>query len=702
MDVVKNSVWNFNDVDGFPDGLYRIVEMFVAIDSVILFYLNDTSPTSRLKIISLSVFFLDINSKHIFADTYPLPTFLLLDEDSISGAQRVRRDKNYQLIEGLVSDKEFLFDYATKERVAYLTIHADKMGSNSKKIARLLTQYWRNGQDKMALLSAFSNSGAPGKERKAEMVPLGAPKIPRTLSIEKAKKYILTGRDKSIFGKALKKYHLKPDGKTLSETYANMLRDSYADEIRVADILDRPPCVPTQKQFGYWASKMFSKDQIIRARTTERDYLLNKRAVLGCVAQSSILPGSVFEIDATVADVHIVSEFGSRYVLGRPTIYIVVDRASRMIAGLHVSLFHASWRAARQALVNCFMPKVAYCTQFGIDIDETEWPCSHIPQCIVCDNGEMIGLKPEQLVTPMTELKFAPPYRADCKSVVEKRFDILNKEVIHDLLGTTRGGKVVRGSRNPKKDAVHTIHDVTSQLIQAVLEHNRSIFDELALTSALLIENDLSPTPVNYWKIHMSKHMHALKQSYPDEVISRLLPPAEVSMTRSGIHYNGLYYSCAQVEQLNLASVARVSGRWKLDARIDENTTNYIYVRLDKNQCFTRCALLPRSRMLEGKSMVEAELIQEWLEAKKTLKPVSVESIDEHKRRQVMKTQAVQRNQSASTSSSEKMMNTRQHREDEIKATTNAVTERNEGPGKAEQKQVPSKHAINGLPRRNK
>ncbi len=349
--------------------------------------------------------------------------------------------------------------------------------------------------------------------------------------------------------------------------------------------------------------------------------------------------------------------------------------SSRMIVGLHVSLYHASWRAARQALANCFLPKSEYCRQFGIEIEDSEWPVAHIPQSLVCDNGEMIGLKPQQALTPMTQLKFTPPYRPDGKGIVEKRFDILNKELLHDLMGTTRGGNVVRGSRDPRKDAIYTLKEVTTQMIQAVLDHNRSIFDELALSSPLLIQNDLAPTPLNYWKIHLAKHKHDLTLADSNEVIARLLPPTTVSMTRSGIHYDGMYYTCDDVEELNLASVARSSGRWQLDARIDENTTNFIYVRLDRNQGFTKCLLLPRSRMFENKTMIEADFMQDWLAAKKEQSPINVASIDAHKQRKKMAQSAKQRSKSSELSFGERTKNVRKNRRDELEATTNILTE---------------------------
>ncbi|HHH0803601.1 TPA: transposase [Yersinia enterocolitica] len=702
MEIAKNSVWSFKGAEDLSDGKYRVIEILDDIDCILLFSLNSTSPTERPRATLLSYFIQQVKNRHVSTDTYLLPVYLLVGEEEITEAHKIRRDKNYNLINYFISDKNFLFDYATKERVNYLTEHALKNNTNSKMIARLLTRYWRYGQEKMSMLSAFSFSGAAGKVRQLNKKPLGAPKTSRTLSVERSEKYILGSADKDKFSKALKKYFLKKNGLTLSKTYKSMLRDYFSDEIRLADAKGCSPHIPTQKQFNYWTKKLFSKDQIILARTTENDYLRNKRGVLGSVTQASMFPGSFYEIDATVADVHIVSEFGAQYLLGRPTIYVIVDRASRMIVGLHVSLFHASWRAARQALANCFLPKKDYCQQFGIEIDESEWPCAHIPQSLVCDNGEMIGLKPNQVVTPMTELKFTPPYRPDCKGVVEKRFDILNKDIIHDLLGSTRGGQIVRGSRDPRKDSIYTLSQLTVHLIQAVLEHNRSIINDLAQTSSLLIENDLSPTPINYWKIHLIKHRHALKSSDKNEVISRLLPPAEVSMTRSGIHYNGLYYFCEQVEQLNLASIARTSGRWRLHARIDENTTDYIYVRLDKNKDFTKCTLLPRSKMLEGKSMVEAEFLQDWLDVKRELSPITVTSIDDHKRRKEMKKDAKRVRLLSLPSINERVRDIRQHRAEEIIATTNALSEDKLSSGGAEDKSAYICDFVKVLPRRKK
>ena len=675
MELSNNSVWELIGSDLLPDNTYRIIDVIHNVESVILFPLNNNSTTIRPLAISCEAFTQQVKNSVAKKAEYTLPNFLLVAEEKIPEEHAKRRDKNYSLIQDLVKDRAFLFDYATKKRVPYLATHAKKVGTDRKNLARLLTLYWRYGQDKITLLPAYSQSGGIGKDKTPSNKPLGSPKRPKTLAVNRADKYIVSNTDKENFKRALKKYYLNQSGMTLSKSYTKMLIDSYADEIQISNACGKIPHVPTLKQFSYWSKKLFSKEEVIKKRTSENDYLRNKRGLLGSIIQDSYLPGAHFEIDATVADVHIVSELSAQRVLGRPTIYIIADRASRMIVGMHVSLFHASWRAARQALANCFLSKANYCAQFGIDINDSHWPCSHIPKELVCDNGEMIGIKPKEALTPMTRLSFTPPYRPDCKGVVEKRFDILNNEIIHDLLGTTKGGYVVRGSRDPRKDAIYTLKEVTAEIIKAVLEHNRSILDELAYSSPLLIENDLPPTPINYWNIHINRHKYELRSANSNEIIARLLPPDEGSMTRSGIHYNSLYYSCDEIEERNLTTIARTSGQWRLELRIDENTTNYIYARLDKNKSFVRCNILPKSRMFIDKSMFEADLLKDWLDSKKEFSPVTIASLDDHKHSQKVTRKAKERSKASEEMTfAEKIRNTRQSRNNELEMTTNIIT----------------------------
>ena len=673
MELVKNSVWNIRKVDGVSSGLYRVLQIFEDIPCLILFYLENSKGITRPIAIELDKFSRCIKQKQILKGSFSLPPHLLLSEEEIDESYKIIRDENFSLIEDLVSDPEFIFDYATKNRVPRLAKHANSKGKARTTISRLLNSYWRFGQDKNALLPAYQYSGGAGQQRKVSEKPLGAPKTSRTLAVDRPKTFIVTDTDKDNIRKSLKKHHLKPGGINLVETRKELLREYYAAEVKRAKALGEAPYVPSYKQVREWKYKLFTKNEITKKSSTERDYLLSKRDLLGDAKQKWPVPGSCFEIDATVADVHIVSSFGKQYVLGRPTIYSIVDRASGLIVGLNVSLYFASWRAARQALANAFLPKASYCKEFGIDIQENDWPAAHIPLRLMCDNGEMIGLAPQKLVVPLTELQLSPPYRPDFKAMVERRFGLLNDEMIHKLLGTTRGGKVVRGDKDPRKDAIYTLKEFTALLIDAVLELNRSIYNSLATSSSLLIEKNLSPTPLNFWKAHIAEHKHALKLADSSEVISRLYPPAKASMTRDGIEYNNMYYSCDRVVQGKLASIARTNGQWQLDARINENTTNYIYVRFDKNDVFTKCNLLGKSNMMKDQPMHESEFVMDWLDKNHEENPISVESIESKVIRTNIEKSAKTRAKNDDLTPTEKVKNTRERRNIEIEITANKV-----------------------------
>ncbi|MEI6895829.1 MAG: hypothetical protein V5789_14635 [Colwellia sp.] len=310
MEIVKNSTWNIKDIEGIPSGLYRVIQIFDEISCLILFYLEKEKSLNRPLVIELDRFKLGIKHNLISGKKFSLPPHLLYSEEEIDKSHLEARDESFGLIKDLVNSANFIFDYATKSRVPAVAKHAKEKQKARTTIARLLNTYWRYGQDKNALLPAYQNSGGAGKQRKISNKPFGSPKTTRTLAIKRSKTFIVTDLDKENIRKALKKHHLKPHGKNLVETRKELLRTYYSDEIKRADALREAPYVPSYKQIRTWKNKLFSKDYITQKSTNERDYLLNKRGLLGSAKDKWPVPGSCFEIDATVADVHIVSSFG--------------------------------------------------------------------------------------------------------------------------------------------------------------------------------------------------------------------------------------------------------------------------------------------------------------------------------------------------------------------------------------------------------
>jgi putative transposase len=665
MVIEINSTWTVKEVPGIESGNYRILSLLHSISSLIIFNIPSKNEINRPKLISINDFEVAINEKQIQPIDLTLPHYTLVDDNSISDTHKKTRDTRYGKIKELIEDDMLLFELVTKKNSTKVSKHARKLAIDNKSIYRLLNLYWSNSQTVNGLLPAYNQSGAKGKIRKNVKRSLGTKPLSRTGSFERPPSYIVKESDFVFFIKALKKDHLKVNGLNLKETYYNLLRTSYKNII--IDNVTGIPSVPSYRQFVSWSKKLINETDTIILKTSENDYLRNKRSVEAALTDKTPIPGSCFEIDATVADVHIVSEYRRNHVIGRPTIYSVIDRASRMIVGFHVSLFYASWDAAKQALVNSFTPKKDYCKKYNIEIKESDWPCAHIPQRLICDNGEMIGLKSEQLVAPLTELQIAAPYRPDFKGIVENRFDYVNRKSLHRLFGSSRGGKIVRGSPDPRKSAVYTLKEVTTILLRDVLEHNKEIFEDLATSSLLLIKNDLDPSPINFWNVHIETHKHSLKTARIEEINARLLPKVEVSITRSGVLFNGMYYSCEQIRDSDLSSIARVNGRIKLEGRVDLEDTSYIYVYLSDSDGYVRCDVLDRSRELKNSTVADVLFIHDWVDNKKRKNPITKSSIENHKQKEKTQKNAVKLSKQAIplTTKGERIADVKQRRQQE-------------------------------------
>ncbi|WP_394245204.1 transposase [Vibrio astriarenae] len=635
MQVELNSVWQVNRFDGLDDGLYRVLKLYMEQRVVVLFFLSDSKALLRPLKVGFDSFNEAIKAGNVLPSLYDLPYYQLQHDDDISEDHLAKRDEKYTLIAGLVSDPEFLLDLIERPRSKLVSLHAKMHDTYVQNVYRALNLYWKYAQERNALLPAYKNSGGRGKSRVAGEIKRGSPIQLSSPSIVAPKGVNTTESDKKLFIKAMKKFGLKGEGVRFSRVYDKMLKEYYAEELIAAEAESREAKVPNYRAFIYWIKKLVPTDTLIRKQTSQGDFDRNKRGLIGSATDHTEGPGSCFELDATVLDVHVVSDFQRNHVLGRPTVYCVVDKESRMIVGLHVSMEYASWRAGRQALINSFTAKKEYCEQFGIEIEEFEWPCSHIPLRLLCDRGEFICKDAEDLAVPLIgHLSIAPPYRAELKGIVEHRFNILNEKLVHELPGTTKGKQYDRSVKDPRLDATFTLREITKLLIDEVLEHNSSIFQDLAKQSTLLIESGLSPTPLNYWNLHVKEQRHALSKADEVHVRSRLLPTTKVTMTGKGIRLSDqMYFESDHPDFGSWKIIARNTGSWSLDALIDHDNSSFIYVRLEEEGSFTKCHLMKESANFANRHQADILFFRDWVKLEKGKARPTVKSIERHQRK---------------------------------------------------------------------
>ena len=56
---------------------------------------------------------------------------------------------------------------------------------------------------------------------------------------------------------------------------------------------------------------------------------------------------------------------------------------------------------AIMALLNAATDKVKFCKQYGIEIEEKDWPVHHLPETIIADRGELEGGNIENLINTL-------------------------------------------------------------------------------------------------------------------------------------------------------------------------------------------------------------------------------------------------------------------------------------------------------------
>ncbi len=80
-------------------------------------------------------------------------------------------------------------------------------------------------------------------------------------------------------------------------------------------------------------------------------------------------------------------------------------------------------------------------------------------------------------------------------------------------------------------------------IIAGVLAHNKSLRLPHVLTPEM-IADDLEPTPINIWNWAMAHNMVNAKLVTPSELKIALLPSQDCRVTRGGIQFQGLLYTC--------------------------------------------------------------------------------------------------------------------------------------------------------------
>lgn len=537
--------------------------------------------------------------------------YLIRPEEDIKESHRERRDKAWEVISPLIDDdnSEVFEPYERNSQVMKLV----KNGRYTKStIYRHRRRYFQRGQMKNALLPLYDNCGwrdrLDSNEDKGEEAsnPLSdRKKLGRPSKLSAAtgetRGVNVTSEMLQVFRNGISLFYEKRLRKPLKRAYQLTLEKFFncgyehdRDGVWVAQL---PPSdeLPSYRQFKYW----YKKERLPRESQTARDgpirQKLSGRAKLGDSTQMAVGPGSVFQVDATPGDVYLVSSFNRNWIIGRPIIYFLIDVFSRLIVGLSVSLEGPSWLGAMLAVENAVTDKVAFCAEYGITIEPSEWPAFHLPEALMADRGEFEGYNADQLVNAFsTRVDNTAPYRADLKGIVEQHIDRSNEKTIHWLPGRVR--KRERGDRDHRLDAKLTLNEFRKIMILSVLDHNKNQRLENYPMDEHMIAEGVEPYPIDLWNWGIKNRSGHLRKFDIETVRLNLLPEDEASVTQTGIYFAHLHYTCELADREQWCERAGEKGSWKIRVAHDPRTRNQIYLRLDNGKRMEVCHLLEKDK----------------------------------------------------------------------------------------------------------
>jgi hypothetical protein len=505
-------------------------------------------------------------------------------DSEVDALLQAGRDAKFSLIEPLVSVSALPGLMSRRERASLIEGRAAATKCASSHLRKLLTRYWWYGCDKNSLIDLKSLQGGPGKRR---LNPGDAMRgTPNALARENPNSPYagtnVSARHEQLFLKAL---HIYWAGKgfSLADSYEHMRTELYRTLVTRKDgttFYRKTPGhkIPTIGQFRDHAKKLIAEHGLKQRNLSRLDYD-TKEASRGGTSQDIVFgPGDIFDMDATEFNFEIVASFNSRKKLGKPTVYLVVDRGSTEIVGAYLECRPERWEGYRRALFCAFTPKDAMLYDLGVTQEFGKiWRVHAVPNGIFSDRGAARHNDALKILSGELNLEksLPPPKTPYLNAVVES----LNKK-LQNRLSILPGGyrRDNTGRAKQQHNDARSVSQLNERqfmkvLIAAIHDHNTND-DKTKLLTPKMTGVKGVPEGIFNWGIKHSPVDH-LRHLNHAELYARLLPSKSMSVSNKGIRYENSYYDSPALQNWRGRQEAK---RPRQDFHIDADPL-YLYWR---------------------------------------------------------------------------------------------------------------------------
>jgi transposase InsO family protein len=584
--------------------LFRIVHVDDSAEKIWLFDVNENIWPVPYDRSTLIVGVRSDPPSFVIERNEPFPIHLSQDRtDSASNRAHDRQKSIIRHLLGKEGDRNLLFNISRKRRIDETVV---AIGVSRPTVVTTIMRYWQRGMTFDAVRPDYSKCGGPGKPRTI----VSGRKVGRPRKITPGVGVSVNDDLRKIMQVAADHY-LNEKNPSQQESLDYAVRIFFRRQLeelragKIAFIEEKP----TLRQFGHFLKTYDSLQQRFRARHGQKKFDLEGRAILGKGDQNTRGPGDKFQIDATIADVYLRSQFDRRRIVGRPVIYFVIDVWSRLIVGIYIGFEGPSWIGAMMALTNMVTPKVEFCRQFGIEINNDEWPSQHAPRAILADRGELMSVRLGGNIVDSLRIQIenTSPGRGDLKGIVERRFRVVPSIFKQFTPGYVKPDFGTRGARDYRLDSAMDLTDFTKVVILAVLQHNREKIDGID-TPTNMTTDGMSAIPLDRWNWGIQNRSGSLRGLRLDDVALAVMPMDSARVTAKGIRFKGGYYTSETAEAAGWFVKARLKEEWSLKVSYDPRSLDKLYIWDPKNpRGYETCRLLDPYLELKGKTLFEYE-----------------------------------------------------------------------------------------------
>lgn len=499
-------------------------------------------------------------------DHAPAPFSLSLDGAPASIV--ARRDEAWARIKPVVSDLDRFFD--KEERAILMRSAAEEAGIDLATIFRLVAKYFEGGQTLYALTPRYVCKQA-GFDQPEQQKRRGRP--PREAPPPGEQAYIFDDESRQKVFDLLMNSQRFANFEALYGMVTYRLYTEEVDGKRVPLPLHK---TPTRRQIRRLVEK-FDKGLAFTKRQLGNDYQLTRRPVDGETRECVFGPGFEYQVDPTGSQVELVSAFDRTKLIGRPTIYLVVDVRTSVIVGFHVTLEAPSWDACRFALFHAFTNKVDFCNRLGFPIKHEDWPVEGLPMRIVGDRGELLGTQGKRLVEDHLRCKLVNTrsYRGDDKAHVERMIGTIKTSLLQSIEGYGPKHKK-RNGVNPRSRACLNIYEFTRLVARFCLYWNRKRLAAKSIPDDVAANPNVRATPLGLWDYGTRYETGHLRTMPPDLLYRALLPKRDARMTPYGVEFRGGTYRSRAIEVSRAR--ARRNGDYDVEVHYDEGRPDHIWL----------------------------------------------------------------------------------------------------------------------------